>query len=84
MPIFEYQCQQCGHQVAKLQKLSDAPLRTCPSCAAEALSKLISVPGFRLKGSGWYETDFKSGPKKNLAAPECGGQGGCAGCPVGD
>jgi putative FmdB family regulatory protein len=50
-----------------LQKISAAPLTDCPACAAPALKKLLSVPGFRLSGSGWYETDFKTGAKKNLA-----------------
>ncbi|RCU49440.1 MULTISPECIES: FmdB family zinc ribbon protein [Corallincola] len=68
MPIYEYQCGSCGHQLEKLQRISDAPLVDCPDCAAPALKKLISAAGFRLKGSGWYETDFKSGSKKNVAS----------------
>lgn len=67
MPIYEYQCDACGHEMEALQKLSDAPLVDCPSCAKPALKKQISAAGFRLKGGGWYETDFKSGNKKNLA-----------------
>ena len=67
MPIYEYQCQQCGHKFDKLQKISDAPLTDCPDCGQAELKKLISAAGFRLKGSGWYETDFKTGNKKNLA-----------------
>ena len=67
MPIYEYQCGSCGHTLEKLQKISDPPLVTCPVCGADALSKLISAAGFRLKGGGWYETDFKTGNKKNLA-----------------
>ena len=66
MPIYEYECQECGFHHEALQKVSDNPLTTCPSCHAEALKKLISAAGFRLSGSGWYETDFKSGDKKNL------------------
>ena len=66
MPIYEYECQQCGYHHEVLQKVSDAPLKTCPSCKADALKKLISAAGFRLSGSGWYETDFKSGNQKNL------------------
>lgn len=70
MPIYEYQCQQCGQRLETMQKLSEAPLRDCPQCGAPALSKLISRAGFRLKGGGWYETDFKAGNKRNiLGAP---------------
>jgi len=60
MPIYEYQCQDCGHQLEKLQKMSDAPLKGCPSCKQASLRKKISATGFRLKGTGWYETDFKN------------------------
>jgi len=67
MPIYEYQCRQCGHKFDKLQKISDNPLLDCPDCGQPELTKLISAAGFRLKGSGWYETDFKTGNKKNLA-----------------
>ncbi len=67
MPIYEYQCQACGHELETLQKINDAPLTECPSCGKPALKKLISAAGFRLKGSGWYETDFKGGGKKNVA-----------------
>jgi len=67
MPIYEYQCQACGHQLEALQKVSDTPLKKCPECGKPKLKKLISAPSFRLKGGGWYETDFKSGNKKNLA-----------------
>jgi putative FmdB family regulatory protein len=67
MPIYEYQCQACGHQLEVLQKVSDAPLKKCPECGKPRLQKLMSAPSFRLKGGGWYETDFKSGKKKNLA-----------------
>ncbi|ROR94732.1 putative FmdB family regulatory protein [Sinobacterium caligoides] len=67
MPIYEYQCQSCGHQLEALQKMSDAPLTDCPSCANPELKKVISAAAFRLKGDGWYETDFKTGSKKNLA-----------------
>ena len=72
MPIYEYSCQACGAQSEILQKVSDAPALECPACGKPALSKTISAPGFRLAGSGWYETDFKTGAKKNLvgdAAP---------------
>ena len=66
MPIYEYQCQDCGHQLEALQKMSDAALTECPACAQPALQKLVSAAGFRLAGSGWYETDFKTGNKKNV------------------
>ncbi len=67
MPIYEYQCQDCEHALEQLQKLSDDPLTDCPSCGKPALKKKISAAGFRLKGGGWYETDFKTGNKKNIA-----------------
>ena len=67
MPIYEYQCQSCEHQLEVLQKISEEPLRDCPACGAEALRKKVSAAAFRLKGGGWYETDFKTGDKKNLA-----------------
>lgn len=67
MPIYEYRCKACGHQLEKLQKISDDPLTDCPACGQPALNKLISAAGFRLKGGGWYETDFKKDKKKNLA-----------------
>jgi putative FmdB family regulatory protein len=67
MPIYEYVCKECGHELEALQKISDAPLLTCPACEKDALKKKISAPGFRLSGSGWYETDFKSKNQKNLS-----------------
>lgn len=69
MPFYEYQCRQCGHELEVLQKISDKPLRQCPECGKAALTKLVSAPIFRLKGGGWYETDFKSeqDKKRNLA-----------------
>ena len=67
MPIYEYVCQECGHQLEAIQKISDAPLKECPECGKSGLQKQISAAGFRLKGGGWYETDFKKGGKKNLA-----------------
>lgn len=67
MPIYEYQCESCNHALEALQKLSDAPLVDCPACGKASLKKQISAAGFRLSGGGWYETDFKSGKKKNLA-----------------
>jgi putative FmdB family regulatory protein len=59
MPIYEYRCSACGHELEALQKFSDAPLANCPSCHAATLVKLLSAAGFKLKGSGWYATDFK-------------------------
>ncbi|GIR40568.1 MAG: zinc ribbon domain-containing protein [Pseudomonadota bacterium] len=64
MPIYEYRCQSCGYEFDKLQRMSDAPLIDCPSCGESSLKKLVSAAGFRLKGSGWYETDFKNNSKK--------------------
>ena len=66
MPIYEYQCSDCGHQVEILQKISDDPLKECPACGKPAMKKMVSAAAFRLKGGGWYETDFKSGQKKNI------------------
>lgn len=66
MPIYEYACTDCGHQLEALQKMSDAPLTDCPACGAASLRKKISAAAFRLSGGGWYETDFKSGNKRNL------------------
>ncbi len=70
MPIYEYQCGTCQARVEKLQKLNDPALVTCPECGADALVKLVSAAGFRLKGGGWYETDFKKDGKRNLAGDE--------------
>lgn len=67
MPIYEYRCTACEHEFEAIQKFSDEPLIECPSCSKDALKKKISAVAFRLKGGGWYETDFKSGNKKNLA-----------------
>ena len=69
MPFYEYQCSACNAHVEVLQKISDAPLRKCPECGKQKLARLLSAPVFRLKGSGWYETDFKSDKeaKRNLA-----------------
>ncbi|MDH5573247.1 MAG: zinc ribbon domain-containing protein [Gammaproteobacteria bacterium] len=68
MPIYEYECQACGHTLEAIQKISDTPLSDCPECQEPKLKKLISAAAFRLKGGGWYETDFKTGGKKNLVA----------------
>jgi len=67
MPIYEYQCQACGHGLEVLQKIRDERLRDCPSCGDSALKKKVSAAAFRLKGGGWYETDFKTGDKRNIA-----------------
>ncbi|ODS24999.1 transcriptional regulator [Candidatus Endobugula sertula] len=67
MPIYEYQCGKCQHGLEVLQKISDAPLVDCPKCQEPAMVKKVSAAGFRLSGSGWYETDFKSANKKNIA-----------------
>jgi len=69
MPIYEYQCDSCGHTLDALQKISDAPLKKCPNCGKSKLKRLLSAPMFLLKGTGWYETDFKTDKdrKRNLA-----------------
>jgi len=64
MPIYEYQCEACGHRLEALQKLSEEPLSECPECGRPSLQKLVSAAGFRLKGGGWYATDFKDSGKK--------------------
>jgi putative FmdB family regulatory protein len=74
MPIYEYRCTACKAELEKLQKISDPPLVECPECGRDTLIKLISASSFRLKGSGWYETDFKTGNKKNVAAEENSGK----------
>jgi putative FmdB family regulatory protein len=61
MPIYAYKCGSCGHAKDVLQKISDAPLTTCPACGAETFSKQVTAAGFQLKGSGWYVTDFRNG-----------------------
>jgi len=66
MPIYEYACTQCEHAFDELQKISEAALVHCPKCGEPSLRKLLSAPKFRLKGQGWYETDFKTGDKRNL------------------
>ncbi len=89
MPIYEYVCQACGHELEAIQKVSDEPLVTCPVCNKIELKKKISAAGFRLKGSGWYETDFKNkstkkgdvketkSSAKTTAKASCCGGGGC-------
>lgn len=68
MPIYEYECSLCGHRLEVLQGISEPLLTDCPSCRRAGLKKLMSAAGFRLSGGGWYETDFKTGNKRNLAA----------------
>ena len=93
MPIYEYRCQSCDHDLEVMQKLSDPELSDCPACGQPQLKKLISPVSFRLKGSGWYETDFKQGKQKNVAKDEapskeststtaCESTGSCAACPA--
>ncbi len=72
MPFYEYECPHCGYDEEVLQKITDKPLTKCPSCGKKGLKKLMSAPVFRLKGSGWYETDFKGDKekKRNLAGQD--------------
>lgn len=88
MPIYEYRCERCGHEMETMQKMNEPALTTCPQCKQEALRKLISAAGFQLKGAGWYATDFKDKGKKpeaksdkgaDSSAPACG-QGACPAC----
>jgi len=76
MPIYEYQCKSCGHEFEAIQKISDDPLKECPACGDLELNKLVSAAGFRLKGGGWYETDFKGSKdkRKNLAGESSDGK----------
>ena len=88
MPIYAYKCAACGHAKDVLQKMSDAPLTDCPACGAAAFSKQLTAPGFQLKGTGWYATDFKGGASSAAAAPAAAacdnGGSACAaaGCPA--
>ena len=63
MPIYEYRCTACGHELEALQKITEPPLSSCPECRTDTLTKLVSAAGFQLKGSGWYVTDFRDGGK---------------------
>lgn len=88
MPIYEYQCGECGHHLEKLQKLADEPLTNCPECGQSTLKKLVSAAGFQLKGTGWYATDFKPKKQNNSsdrlsaskgnASAECPASSSCA------
>jgi putative FmdB family regulatory protein len=74
VPIYEYKCSQCGHELESLQKITDAPLTDCPVCGKSTLQKLTSAAGFQLKGTGWYATDYKNNSvtpssKENTASP---------------
>ncbi len=72
MPIYEYKCSACSHELESLQKFSDAPLVTCPVCGKDALVKLVSAAGFQLKGSGWYQTDFRGSGAKPAVTSSTG------------
>jgi len=72
MPIYEYKCSACSHELESLQKFTDAPLVTCPACGKDALTKLVSAAGFHLKGSGWYQTDFRGSGAKPAAKLDTG------------
>lgn len=88
MPIYAYQCADCGYQEDVMQKMSDTPLTTCPKCGKASFSKQVTAAGFALKGSGWYATDFKGGAKpaesnaakKEEAPAHSCGSGGCCAC----
>jgi putative FmdB family regulatory protein len=67
MPIYGYSCKSCEHSLDALQKINDPKLVDCPECGEPSLKKMLSAPKFRLKGKGWYETDFKTGDQRNLA-----------------
>lgn len=84
MPIYEYQCEACSRKLEKLQKMSDEPLRICPDCNQASLTRLISAARFRLKGGGWYETDFKTGRKKNVSGGASEGDTASGGSASGD
>lgn len=88
MPIYEYRCESCGHEMEAMQRMSDAPLTECPACGKPTLKKQVSAAGFRLSGGGWYETDFKKGDKRNIAGKDnSGGQSApssCATCATGN
>jgi putative FmdB family regulatory protein len=70
MPIYEYQCSQCGHELEKLQKINDPVLTSCPKCGKSTLEKKVSAAGFQLKGSGWYVTDFRDKGKPETKPAE--------------
>lgn len=82
MPIYAYRCEECGFAKDVLQKISDAPLTECPSCAKSAFKKQLTAAGFQLKGTGWYATDFRNGssgsPSTTAAAPSCPAAEACS------
>jgi len=83
MPFYEYRCAECGHEFEAMQKMSDAPLTDCPECGKPALAKLVSASGFLLKGSGWYQTDFKNkGSKSQDKSADTGHDCGSGACPT--
>ena len=79
MPIYEYRCEACGHELEVLQKMSDKPLADCPACGKAALAKMVSAAGFQLKGSGWYVTDFRDKKKVKDAGKAGSGEASSAG-----
>ena len=79
MPIYEYVCKACGHEAEILHKMTDPAPKKCPECGKLKLSKQMSATGFRLGGGGWYETDFKSGNKRNVAEKASAGESGKSG-----
>ena len=91
MPIYEYQCQACDHKFEIIQKMSDEPLQDCPQCHQPQLKKLVSAAGFRLKGSGWYASDFKNSGKtsdntantNSATSANANSGGGCCGSSCG-
>ncbi len=80
MPIYEYRCDACGHELEALQKMADAPLVDCPACAAPSLRKQVSAAAFKLTGTGWYETDFKNSgkPAKQAGSSDSTSESGAA------
>lgn len=68
MPIYEYECQACGHQFEEWQKISDSPVRKCPTCGQRKVERLVSLSSFHLKGGGWYVTDY-GGKKSGSSTP---------------
>ena len=70
MPIYDYKCSKCEHEIEIIQKVNDKPKKTCPKCNKRTLKKQISAPSFRLKGGGWYETDFKTSDRRNVSESE--------------
>lgn len=73
MPVYAYRCGNCGMEQDVMQKMSDAPMTTCPECGKDAFAKQLAAPGFQLKGNGYYATDFKNGSKPDAACAPCAG-----------